>query len=328
MNMPKLDLRHLQLVRAIAEEGSVTRAGLRLHLTQSALSHQLRDIESRLGTALFLRVGKRMVLTPAGERLLRSADDVIATIERTEEAIRNLSGDRRGVLRLTTECYTCYHWLPSLMKRYRQSHPQVDIRIDVTATSDPVTNLVEGRLDIAIVSVPVRDRRVVARPLFDDELVVIVEPRHPLAAKPFLQPEDFAQETLLTYSRKEESLIYQRVLLPAGVMPVVQQVQITEAMIELVKAGLGVAVLARWAVDPYVRSGVVRAVRLTRLGYRRPWSAATLKDMARVPYIKAFIDLIAAHPPFTARTRGIAASSGASLSGMRRSPDRPVAKRA
>ena len=322
----ELEVRHLKLVREVSAAGSLTRAGAALHLTQSALSHQLRDIESRLGTALFLRVGKRMVLTPAGERLLRSADDVLAAIERTEEAIRNLSGDKRGVLRLTTECYTCYHWLPGLMKRYRQSHPQVDIRIDVAATSDPITSLVEGRLDIAIISDPVRDRRVVAKPLFEDELVVVLEPHHPLAAKPFLQPQDFAQETLLTYSPKEESTIYQRVLLPAGVMPVVQQVQITEAMVELVKAGLGVAVLARWAVDPYVKSGALRAVRLTRLGYRRTWSAATLKDMARVPYVKAFIDLIAAHPPFTARARGIVAAGGTSVT--RRLPERQLARRA
>lgn len=323
-----LEVRHLKLVREVSAAGSLTRAGASLHLTQSALSHQLRDIESRLGTALFLRVGKRMVLTPAGERLLRSADDVLSTIERTEEAIRSLSGDRRGVLRLTTECLTCYHWLPALMKRYRQSHPQVDIRIDVKATSEPVTNLVEGRLDVAIVSDPVRDRRVVARPLFDDELVVVLDPRHPLSTRPFLQPEDFAQETLLTYSPKEDSTIYQRVLLPAGVMPVVQQVQITEAMIELVKAGLGIAVLARWAVDPYVKSGALRAVRLTRLGYRRTWSAATLKDMARVPYVKAFIDLIAAHPPFTARARGVVGAGGTTALPARRLPDRRMAKRA
>ena len=306
-----LEIRHLKLVREVNAAGSLTRAGAALHLTQSALSHQLRDIESRLGTALFLRVGKRMMLTPAGERVLRSAEEVLCTIERTEEAIRHLAGAGRGVLRLTTECYTCYHWLPALMKRYRHAHPQVDIRIDVNATADPVAHLIDGRLDVAIVSDPVRDRRVVARPLFDDELVVVVDPRHPLAARSYARPEDFAQETLLTYSPKEDSTVYQRLLVPAGVTPAVQQVQITEAMIELVKAGLGVAVLARWAVDPYVKAGALRALPLTRLGYRRTWSAATLKDMARVPYVKAFIDLVAAHPPFTARARGVAGESGA-----------------
>src|SRR5213593_5264874 len=101
----EIEIRHLRLVSAVADLGSLTKAGDRLHLTQSALSHQLRDIESRLGTALFLRVGKRMILTPAGERVLRSADEVLATIERTEDAVRQLAGAKRGVLRLTTECY-------------------------------------------------------------------------------------------------------------------------------------------------------------------------------------------------------------------------------
>src|SRR3954463_1497751 len=107
-----LEIRHLRLVAAVADVGSLTRAGDQLHLTQSALSHQLRDIESRLGAALFLRVGKRLVLTPAGERLLASATDVLARLERTEQDIREMGRDRAGSLRITTECYTCYHWLP------------------------------------------------------------------------------------------------------------------------------------------------------------------------------------------------------------------------
>src|SRR5688572_20968396 len=107
-----LEIRHLVLVRAVAAAGTLTRAGVSLHLTQSALSHQLQDIEGRLGTALFLRVGKRMVLTAAGEHILASAEGVLSALERTEEAIRQLAGSRSGVLRLTTECYTCYHWLP------------------------------------------------------------------------------------------------------------------------------------------------------------------------------------------------------------------------
>src|SRR6202158_4214354 len=121
-----LEIRHLRLVRGVSLAGSLTRAGAVVHLTQSALSDQPRAIEPRLDTPLFLRVGKRMILTPAGERLLRSADAVLATIEQTEEAIRRLAGAERGLLRLTTECYTCYHWLAAVMKRYRRAHPRVD----------------------------------------------------------------------------------------------------------------------------------------------------------------------------------------------------------
>jgi LysR family transcriptional regulator for metE and metH len=321
-----LEVRHLRLVREVTAAGSLTRAGASLHLTQSALSHQLRDIESRLGTALFLRVGKRMMLTPAGERLLRSAEDVLTTIERTEEAIRSLAGAERGVLRITTECYTCYHWLPALLKKYRRAHPRVDVRIDATATAQPIAPLLEGRLDVAIVSDPVRDRRLVTVPLFEDEMVAILEPRHPLASRPFLAPEDFAAETLLTYSSKEDSTVYQRVLVPAGVAPAgFQQVQLTEAIVELVKAGLGVAVLARWAVEPYIRSGVVRALGVTRRGYHRMWSAAMLKDMARVPYVREFVDLIATHPPFgnAPLRRSAIASAPASRTSSRTSASSP-----
>ena len=296
-----LEVRHLKLVRSVNTHGSLTRAGAELHLTQSALSHQLCDIELRLGSALFLRVGKRMVLTPAGEQLLRSAVEVLATIERTEEAIRRMAVAGGGVLRISTECYTCYHWLPSLLKEYRRAHPRVEIQVVGEATQHPLPYLLDGRLDLAIVSDPVRDRRLVTRRLFDTEMVVIVAPRHPLATQPYVRVEDFAHETLIIYPPKEESSVYQEVLVPAGIRPAeLQQIQLTEAIIELVKAGLGIAVLARWAVAPHVKAGTLRAVPLTRRGYRRTWSAATLKDMARVPYVRDFIDLVARHPPLAA----------------------------
>jgi len=104
---PKLEVRHLKLLVTVAEEGSVTEAGKRLHLTQSALSHQLRDAEEKLGTALFLRLGRKMVLTPAGERLIVCARRVLDELSSTEVQIEGLNGGSRGVIRLSTECYTC-----------------------------------------------------------------------------------------------------------------------------------------------------------------------------------------------------------------------------
>src|SRR5438445_11486857 len=98
-----LEVRHLRLVAAVADVGSLTRAGDQLHLTQPALSHQLRDIESRLGTALFLRVGKRLVLTPAGGRLLTTATEVLERLEGVEGEIRAMRRDRGGTLGITTE---------------------------------------------------------------------------------------------------------------------------------------------------------------------------------------------------------------------------------
>jgi len=118
---PKLEVRHLKLLVTVAEEGSVTEAGKRLHLTQSALSHQLRDAEEKLGTALFLRLGRKMVLTPAGERLIACARRVLDELSDTEVQIEGLNGGARGEIRLSTECYTCYHWLPPVLQKFTES---------------------------------------------------------------------------------------------------------------------------------------------------------------------------------------------------------------
>jgi LysR family transcriptional regulator, regulator for metE and metH len=293
-----LEVRHLRLVAAVAEVGSLTRAGNRLHLTQSALSHQLRDIESRLGTALFLRVGKRLVLTPAGERLLVSARDVLERLEQTEREIRQMGQDRAGLLRITTECYTCYHWLPALLTRYRRRFPRVEVRIDVEATRRPFEMLLAGRIDLAIVSSPVRDRRLATAPVFDDELVVIAAPTHPFARRAFVRPADMHGETLLVYPPREESTVLNDILLPAGAVPArVEEVMLTEAITELVKAGLGVSVIARWAVQPLVASGALVARRFSARGIHRRWSAAMPKDLAKTDFILEFIDLLTRNAP-------------------------------
>ena len=296
-----LEVRHLRLVSAVAELGSLTRAGDRLHLTQSALSHQLRDIESRLGAALFLRVGKRLVLTPAGERLLATARDVLDRLDRTEQDIHQMGKARAGMLRLTTECYTCYRWLPPLLVRYRKRFPQVEVRIDVAATGRPLDMLLAGKLDLAIMSSPVRDRRLVSRPVFDDELVVVAARDHRFAKQTHVRLSDLRDETLYVYPPKEESRVLQEVLVPSGHVPArVEEVMLTESIAELVKAGLGVSVLARWAVQPLVDAGSIVSRPLTARGLRREWRAVMPKDLAGADYIGEFIELLGRHAP-TAR---------------------------
>jgi LysR family transcriptional regulator for metE and metH len=296
-----LEIKHLRLVSAIARTGSVTRAGDLLNLSQSALSHQLRDIEGRLAAPLFHRAGKRMVLTPAGATLLRAAADVLDIVGRAEEEIRRAGKSGTALLRITTQCYTCYHWLPGLLKEYRLRHPNVDVHVDADATPRPIASLLDGRIDLAIVSDRVKDRRLVERPLFEDELLVIMAPTHRLAATTIVEPEDLADETVIIYPPKEEATLFQRVLGPAGVAPrAVQQVQLSEAIVELVKAGLGVAAMARWAVEPHLRAGAIRTARLTRRGFRRRWAAAMLRDTARAPHAQDFVDLIVRRSPVVA----------------------------
>jgi LysR family transcriptional regulator for metE and metH len=295
MPNPTLEVRHLSLVNEIASTGSVTRAAERLHLTQSALSHQLRDIESRLGLQLFLRLGKRMVLTPPGERVLGAATRVLDEITRAEDDLRLMSQHGKGVLRLCTQCNTGYHWLPPLLQSFHRKYPGVDVQIMVNATDRPIEALLEGQIDLAVVTSDVDDKRLAVSPLFEDELVAIVPVTHPFAKRSSVEPDDFAEEHLIMYkAERTNSYIFTRVLGPAGVEPArVSQVPLTEAILELVKAGLGVSVMARWAIEPAIKSGAVKAVRITRRGVYRGWSVVTLKDRVEPKWQKEFVNLLA-----------------------------------
>jgi LysR family transcriptional regulator, regulator for metE and metH len=291
----ELEIRHLRLVAGIADAGSMTKAAGQLHLTQSALSHQLRDIEGRLGAPLFTRLARRMVLTEPGRRVLDAARRVLGEVQRAEEDVKRLAGHGEGTIRVCTECYTGYHWLGAILSAFQSRHARVTVNVAADETGGPVEALIDGRIDLAILIDPARDGRLRLRPLFDDEMVAIVAKTHPLARRSWVSPEDLAAEHLLLYSSaREESFAFRRVLQPNGLVPArVSFIMLTEAMIELARAGTGVGILPRWSAQRAIGSGAVAALSITRRGMRRQWSAATLAAQADPPYLIEFIDLVA-----------------------------------
>jgi LysR family transcriptional regulator for metE and metH len=299
---PKLEVRHLKLLVTVAEEGSVTEAGKRLHLTQSALSHQLRDAEEKLGTALFLRMGRKMVLTPAGERLIACARRVLDELSGTEVQIEKLNGGARGEIRLSTECYTCYHWLPPVLNKFHAKFSKVEVNIVASATSNPAAALLEGKLDVAIVSCVPRNQSLRSTPMFEDELVLVMSPKHRLAEASQIRPKDLATETVLIYPPREESTLINKLLKPAGVEAQrVIEVPLTEAIIELAAAGTGIGFMARWAVAPAVESGKVASRPLGDRGFRRQWHAVTLRKQPTPPFLAEFLKLLSNFCPKNAR---------------------------
>jgi len=290
----KLEIRHLRLLDAIAEEGGVTAAAKRLHTTQSALSHQLRDAEQRLETRLFLRLGKKMVLTPAGDHLLAASRRALEELGRAEERVSNLNGSSAGLIRLTTECYTCYHWLPPLLKRFHKKFPKVEVSIDSDSTHKAIDTLLAGKLDVAIVSIPPKLKKLVLSPICDDEMVLVMAPEHPFVQARYVRPRNLVTETVIIYPPREDSTLLQKYLIPAGVEPkAILEMPLTEAMIEMVAAGLGVALLARWALAPHLKAGRLVARPFTARGLRRTWYAATLRGQACSPYLNEFVEMLA-----------------------------------
>jgi LysR family transcriptional regulator, regulator for metE and metH len=292
-----LEIRHLRLVAAITETGSVTRASNLLHLTQSALSHQLRDAEKELDVALFERRNNKMILTGAGERLLQAARCVLAELERAELDIQKNALPAKGLIRISTQCNTVYHWLPPRLILFQRQFPEVEVQLVIEATYNPFEALLEGKLDLAIVSDPIRNRRIRYLALFSDEVVIAVPPGHRLAGKRWAAAEDFATESILLYPPKEESTLLTKILGPAGIRPrKIQEVALTEAIIEMVVGGLGIAALPKWTVGPQLASGALVGVPLKPPGYRWNWSIAQLRENRAPVYVQEFIRILAELP--------------------------------
>jgi LysR family transcriptional regulator, regulator for metE and metH len=290
--MMHIELRHLELVEAVAEHRTLTNAALKLHLTQSALSHQLRELEARLGVRLFERKARGMTLTPAGEQLRLAAGSVLSQIRALEQRVVSANRSEPVRLRLTTECYTCYHWLTDIIRGMRAAFPDIELGVDAGATRAPLTALAEQRVDVAVMSSDVSDGRFTAHPLFEDELQVIVDPMHRWARRRQVEVQELRTETIFLYGPKEESRVLHETLMPAGVTAAqVKDLQLTEAIVAMVRAGMGIGVLARWAIQPYIMRGELCSLRVTPDPIQRSWKAVVLRAIAGEPHVVEFVRL-------------------------------------
>lgn len=285
-----LELRHFKLIAAVADTGSLAAASRQLHLTSSALSHQLRDAEERLGVQLFQRRQRRLLLTGAGEKLLDSARRVLSEVAQAEALCRAHPQD--DLLRLSTGCYTVYGWLPPILGQWQAEYPRAELRIVLEATRQPLGALLNGELDLALTTDVPRQARLAQTALFEDELLLVVPAGHALARRGHVTAEQLGSEHLLTYAAPREQLdVFTRVLWPANVEPQrVSPVPLTEALIELVRGGVGVTALPGWML-PAQRQGL-HTLRLTPRGIRRRWSAVTRTSRQRPASLTRFIQLL------------------------------------
>ncbi|WP_002639374.1 LysR substrate-binding domain-containing protein [Myxococcus hansupus] len=285
-----LEFRHFKLIAAVADTGSLAAASRQLHLTSSALSHQLRDAEERLGVQLFQRRQRRLLLTGSGEKLLLSARRVLNEVAQAEAICR--ANPQDDLLRLSTGCYTVYGWLPPILGRWQAEHPRVELRIVLEATRQPLGALLNGELDLALTTDVPPQARLAQTALFEDELMLVVPENHALAQRGHATAEDLAREHLLTYAAPREQLdVFTRVLWPAGIEPHrVSPVPLTEALIELVRGGIGVTALPQWMLPD--QSPGLRTIRLTPRGIRRRWSAVTRASRQRPAPLTHFIQLL------------------------------------
>lgn len=293
-----IDFRHLRTIKAIHDEGGLAKAAERLHITQSALSHQIKGLEDQAGMELFVRRSKPMKLSPAGMRLLRLAEQVLPQIAAMEEEFRAMQQGKTGRLHIAIECHACFEWLLPVLEQFRIAWPDVDVDIRPGLQFEALPALMREEVDLVISSDPEDLTGVDFTPLFDYEPVFVAASEHPLAARPFIMPEDFRDELLITYPMDRSRLdVFSQFLKPAGVEPrAVREVELSAVILLLVASNRGVTVLPDWVVREQRNNASYVARPLTETGLTRRMYGATRSEDTTKPFMAHVLKLARTEP--------------------------------
>lgn len=293
-----IELRHLRTIKAIHDAGGLARAADQLHITQSALSHQIKHLEEQTGVELFVRRSKPMKLTAAGKRLLAAAEKILPEMAALEEQFKGILTGKTGRLHIAIECHACFEWLFPVLEQFRKAWPEVDLDIRAGLAFDALPALQKEEVDLVISSDPEDLPGVDFVPLFDYSPVFVAASAHPLAQKDFIEPEDFAGETLITYPMDRARLdIFSELLTPAGIEPAaIRPVELTAVILMLVASNRGVTVLPDWVVREVKYSSDYVTRPITENGLTKRLYAAVRSDDATRPYFAHFIRLARTEP--------------------------------
>ena len=260
--IPRLGMNHLTVLVALAETGGVTAAARRLGLTQSAISHRLREAERRVGVTLVQRTDGRVSLTAEGERLRAFAARTVDELTRIERDYVAAGAGGQTLVRLGQATYSRYHWLPAFLDYLTGAEPGLTVDLSARATARPFTALLEGAADVSTVYGRPRDApRFRWLRLGNDPLVAAVAPGHRLADAPFIDSRAMQDDRLFAYPLSGEPGFEWEALIGAPEAPFrhVTPMPTPEAVIDLVRAGMGVGVFSRWAIQPELTDGTLVA---------------------------------------------------------------------
>ncbi|MET3106210.1 LysR family transcriptional regulator for metE and metH [Oxalobacteraceae bacterium GrIS 2.11] len=284
---------HLAVIREVDRQGSLTAAAQTLYLTQSALSHTVRKIEQQLGTPIWLREGRSLRLTQAGQYLLALANRLLPQLEDAERVMQDYSRGQRGTLRIGMECHPCYQWLLKVVDPYLNAWPDVDVDVKQKFQFGGIGALLGFEIDLLVTPDPLFKPGLLFTPVFDYEQVLVVNSAHPLAGKAYVVPAQLSDETLITYPVEIDRLdIYNQFFLPAGCAPKKHKtIETTEIMLQMIAAGRGVAALPRWLVNEYATKLAISLLRLGKQGIAKQIFLGVRESDTGIEYLRAFVAL-------------------------------------
>lgn len=290
----RLTIRQLQMIRALEQAGSVSAAAQRLQVSQSALSHRIREAERLLGTDLYLRQNKRLIATVSGQRVAHAAMVILAELERTELDVAQLHAGVQQNLRFGLHVYASGLWLPELMARMQARAPKVGVQVVADTGMQPLTSLRQHDIDVALMSGHVVARDLSVQHLLDDELVAVVPHGHAWCALEEVEASLFAQQTYVAHHTNPESgREYEQVFSAHGVLPkAVIRAGLTEAVLALVSAGQGVTLLPTWTARRYSQMMPLQLLPLCGPVTTLPWQLVMRKNALDDDAMGLFVEVM------------------------------------
>jgi DNA-binding transcriptional LysR family regulator len=251
-----MDLRQLEILQAIAETGSFTACGRKLHVSQSAISRQIALLEEELGEPLFLRVGRKVRMTPAAEALVQLGQRVSLDVRDTLAKVTDRTRELRGTLRLSGGMTVCLYIFPTLVKQLRRSHPKLDVKMMVATAGRSVEQIRAGHVDAGLLTLPVDEADLVTLPVLREELLLVTMPGHPLAKQKRITPQDLAAEPFVAFEAGSGTRrVIDRFFLGENIEPnIVMETENVEIIKAMVKTGLGIGIVPYIAVAREVRA--------------------------------------------------------------------------
>lgn len=282
---------HLRIVQALDLNGTLTEAANSLCLSQSALSHQIRYLEKKLGLALWQREGRNLRLTQGGELLLQTARQILPVLAQTEKTLQAYSAGRQGNLRIGVECYPCYQWLSGVIGDFLQQLPEVEIDIVNKFQFSGLEGLQNHHIDILVTPDPVKIDKIHYEPLAEYEVFLLVAADHALARQAHIRPQDLANETLLTFPVPVERLdLISQFLSPASVQPArIKELESIDLMLQMVLFKRGVCALPEWLAQSGSRNMQLKMLRISKTGMHKTLFLAMRTQDLKIPYLRQFI---------------------------------------
>lgn len=286
-----MELKYFRLIKTIAEEGNIANSADQLFLTQSALSHQLREMEDRLGFKVFHRTRNHWQLTKEGEELHKTGLKLLDTIEDGFNNIRKIKEGSKGSLKVSAECQSFFHGLPAFVQKMAILYPEINIDLSLGATNQTMAQVLSNEIDLAIVTTEPASEALYSVKFFKDEIKALIHKEHFLGSHPYLDASHFADVHLLINSYPLENVsVYEHFLKPNRIVPAkISAIPFTEVAMQIVKANMGVMCLPEWTLEPFTLSEDLILQRIGRNGLKRCHYLVMRADQRNLPHFANFL---------------------------------------